>query len=145
MLTTNSPSFMPRRQLSEGNTRAQVKFAASEERHYSQNRRYFGVFQVCLASEERQTRAMEKGGDLVSGAPHSLRVSHCSPEKPENITPVLEAMTGKTRRRGEIISSLFVLPSSRVTRVFPSLCYLCGKRLATRSKTYPMELCLLFK
>ena len=65
---------------------------------------FFGVFQVCegkcLASEERQTRAMGKGACLVSGAPRLLRVCLCSPEKRENITPVLEAMRCGTRRKG---------------------------------------------
>ena len=72
---------------------------------------FFGVFQVCegkcLASEERQTRAMGKGACLVSGAPRSLRVCLCSPEKPENITPVLEAVRGETRRKGR--NNLFPL------------------------------------
>ena len=110
---------------------------------------FFGVFQVCegkcLASEERQTSAMGKGACLVSGAPRSLRVCLCSTEKRENITPVLEAMGGETWRKGR--NNIFPLRdiSSRVTRVFPSLCHLCGKRLATRSTTYPMELCLVFK
>ena len=124
---------MPLRQLSEGNTRGQVKFAACEERR------------KCLVGEQRQTRTMGKGPCLVSGAPRSLRVCLCSPEKRENITPVLEGMRGETWRKGR--NNIFLLRdiSSRATRVFPSLCYLCGKRLATRSKTNPMELCLIFK
>ena len=68
----------------------------------------------------------------MSGAPRSLRVCLCSPEMCENITPVLEAMGGETCRKGR--NNIFPLRdiSSRVTRVFPSLCYLCGKRLLDR-------------
>ena len=43
----------------------------------------------------------------MSGAPRLLRVCLCSPEKRENITPVLEAMRCGTRRKGR--SNLFPL------------------------------------
>ena len=118
-----------------------------EEALLTEQALFFGVFQgcegKCLESEERQTRAVGKGACFVSGAPRSLRVCLCSPEKPENITPVLEAMGSETWRKGR--NNIFPLRdiSSRVTRVFPSLCSLCGKRLATRSKTNPMALCLI--
>ena len=113
---------MPRRQLSEGNTRASEIRRVRGEALLTEQALFFGVFQVCegkcLASEERQTRAMGKGACLVSGAPRSLPVCVCSPEKPENITPVLQGMRGKTRKKRK--NNQFPLrdTSSLVTRVF---------------------------
>ena len=67
---------------------------------------FFGVFQVCegkcLASEERQTRAMGKARVSCLAL-----LARSSPEKPENITPVMEAMRGETRRQGR--NNLFPL------------------------------------
>ena len=61
---------MPRRQLSEGNTRASEIRRVRGEALLTEQALFFGVFQVCegkcLASEERQTRAMGKGACLVS-------------------------------------------------------------------------------
>ena len=114
---------MPRRQLSEGNTRASEIRRVRGEALLTEQALFFGVFQVCegkcLASEERQTRAMGKGACLVSGAPpRSLPACICSPEKPENITPVLQAMRGKTRKKRK--NNLFPLRDTSwpVTRVF---------------------------
>lgn len=73
----------------------------------------FGVFQVCegkcLASKGGRGGGAPdtrdgKGACLVSGAPRSL---FTTPKKPENITPVMEAMRGETRRQGR--NNLFPL------------------------------------
>ena len=55
---------MPRRQLSEGNTRASEIRRVRGEALLTEQALFFGVFQVCegkcLASEERQTRDGER-------------------------------------------------------------------------------------
>ena len=63
-----------------------------------------------------------KGACLVSGAPRSL---FTTPKKPENITPVLEAMRGETWRKGRnnlfSLRVTFVAVDSRISVALPSL------------------------
>lgn len=65
---------------------------------------------------------MGKGACLVSGAPRSLFTTS---KKPENITPVLEAMRGETRRKGGNnlfpLRVTFLADDPRISLALPSL------------------------